>query len=168
MSKRRKTIIAVVLAVVILLGGILGIFVVRKLLAHEKAQQTEISNLKGEVGLLSERFRRSQDYYLFETSWGEGYNWLALGNSLTLIESWGRGICATQPDNDYFGIVKKHLEKEYSDVATFRYNYAVWERASNRSSVYDLIDSFLDPRLDLVTIQLGENAVGLRNSHEIN
>ena len=110
---------------------------------------------------LSERYNRKENYYLYDTYWGDGYNWLALGNSLTLINDWGRGICSTKLDNDYFGLVKKELESRYDEVSTFRYNYAVWERSEERKSEYDLIEEFLDPRLDLVTIQLGENTSDL-------
>ena len=77
---------------------------------------------------------------------------------MTLITSWGRGICSTKPDNDYFNLVKKSLEDKYGEVVAYPYNFAPWERLSNREKAYDLIDSYLSPDLDLVTIQLGENA----------
>ena len=96
---------------------------------HEKTQNSNIVTLAGRaeeqtyvtdslsaaIGALSERVNR-QDKNREPVEWGAGYNWFAIGNSLTLIERFGHGICSTQPDNDYFGIVKAYLETQYDDV----------------------------------------------------
>ena len=119
---------------------------------------------------------------------------MAIGNSLTLITSWGRGICATAPDLDYYGLIVAYLRSSLNssdvtvvthsadnasvnstenstgmgstsiadsvgkaNVIAHRWNFAIWERASDRAAVLDLLDPFLSPQLDLVTIQLGEN-----------
>lgn len=113
----------------------------------------------GEIAELKFRYNKQTNYYLYDIKWGDGYNYLAIGNSLTLIEGdWGRGICSTLPNNDYFGLVKKYLnEHKTGPVTTHRFNYYVWEVAKNRDSVLDLADSYISDKLDLVTIQLGEN-----------
>ena len=87
---------------------------------------------------------------------------MAIGNSLTLITSWGRGICSTKPDNDYFGLIVAYLLNNPTtsinkNVVAHRWNFAIWERSSNRTATLDLLDPFLNTSLDLVTIQLGEN-----------
>ncbi len=126
-------------------------------LTYEADEHTYVINsLTAAVGTLSERINR-QNENREPVEWGSGYNWLALGNSLTLIEGWGRGICSTQPDNDYFGIVKAFLEKQFGDVTANRLHYGVWEQSSYRNAMFDFIDPYLSPELDLVTVQLGEN-----------
>ena len=137
---------------------------------HEKTQNSNIVTLAGRaeeqtyvtdslsaaIGALSERINR-QDKNREPVEWDAGYNWLAIGNSLTLIESFGHGICSTQPDNDYFGLVKAYLETKYDDVTAKRLHYGVWEQSPYRNAMFDYIDPYLSPDLDLVTIQLGEN-----------
>ena len=137
---------------------------------HEKTQNSNIVTLAGRaeeqtyvtdslsaaIGALSERVNR-QDKNREPVEWGAGYNWFAIGNSLTLIERFGHGICSTQPDNDYFGIVKAYLETQYDDVTAKRLHYGVWEQSPYRNAMFDYIDPYLSPDLDLVTIQLGEN-----------
>ena len=141
---------------------------------HEKTQNSNIVTLAGRaeeqtyvtdslsaaIGALSERVNR-QDKNREPVEWGAGYNWFAIGNSLTLIESFGHGICSTQPDNDYFGIVKAYLETKYDDVTAKRLHYGVWEQSPYRNAMFDYIDPYLSPDLDLVTIQLGENVADI-------
>lgn len=53
-------------------------------------------------------------------------------------------------------LVVKYLEKEHdNNVVAYPFNFAMWERASDRSANLTLVDVFLS--IDLVTIQLGEN-----------
>ena len=126
-------------------------------LTYETEDQAHtIKSLSDAVETLSERINRKDDRFE-PVEWGTGYNWFALGNSLTWIESWGRGICSTQPDNDYFGLVKAYLETKYDDVTAKRLHYGVWEQSPCRNAMFDYIDPYLSPDLDLVTIQLGEN-----------
>lgn len=160
--KLKLIVAAIVMVLFAVSGGVLAGF---KLISHEKAQKAAINHLFAMVEELQERQKRTTDYYLYDIKWGkkDEYNYLALGNSLTLIESWGRGICSTQPDNDYFGLVLDYLEdkNEERHVVAHRYNYAVWEKAADRGNVLDLVDVYLDSSLDLVTIQLGENATDI-------
>ncbi len=160
---KKKTLILTVAAAVLLIAaaGILGV----KYLQYERAQNENIQtltqrvlDLSEDLNDLSDAYRRDKEYYRYGHSWGDGYNWLAIGNSITLIETYGRGICSTRPDNDYFGIVKAHLEAKYPEVDVFRVNVVPWEKkSSNRSTRLYLMDPYLSPKLDLVTIQLGEN-----------
>lgn len=129
-------------------------------LRHNRGQSARISRLEGVVEELWERLRRQQEYYNYNIEWtDDGFNFFAMGNSLTLITSWGRGICSTKPDNDYFGLLLDYLKTKTEDVVAHRWNYAIWERAQDRSSVLDLLDPFLSDKLNLVVIQLGENVL---------
>lgn len=179
MINNKKTFILIVM----LLGIV--IFGITKLYSHEKRQSTKIqelqtqlyqltnnqpqlSKIQGQLDEVTERLRRQSHYYLYDIKWGDGFNYLAIGNSLTLIgENWGRGICSTLPDNDYYGLVNNYLKDRISsEVTSNRLNYAQWERANKRDLVLDLLDVYLSKKLDLVTIQLGENASDISSYKE--
>lgn len=97
-------------------------------------------------------------YYNYQTDYEKNaFNYFAIGNSITVIPDLDRGICATKIENDYFNLVTKFLKNKYKKVVAHPYNYAFWERSSNRNSVLNLLDVYLDKNLNLVTIQLGEN-----------
>ena len=141
------------------------------LVMHEKAQNQNIMALvqrvedlsyeaeehENSISALSDRINRDGMNDSETVEWGTGYDWLALGNSLTWIRSWKRGICSTQPDNDYFGIVKSFLEEHFEPVTAKRLHYGSWEQSSYRDALFDYVDPYFSPELDLVTIQLGEN-----------
>ena len=121
-------------------------------------QAQQISELIGKTEYLEEKLSQTTDYYNYDTAYSEdAFNYFAIGNSLTLITSWGRGICSTRPDNDYFHLVGSELESRHGSVVSYAYNFSPWERAADRASTLDLIDGYLSEMLDLVTIQLGEN-----------
>lgn len=104
-------------------------------------------------------------------SWraGSGYDYLAIGNSITMHPRqsyWpdAMGMGATKPQNDYYHIVSSYLNatanymgKSYNSAAL---NYAIWEISyGTRSNVLYILDPYLSEDLELVTIQLGENAI---------
>ena len=137
---------------------VLGLGGAVKLIHHEQAQNRQIQSLQAQQGELAARFKQYTEYYHFQPEYADdACNYLAIGNSLTLIDTWGRGICATQPDGDYVGLVKKHLEEQQGKVVAYRYNFATWERSSDRKGTLNLLDTLLSDKLNLVTIQLGEN-----------
>ena len=162
MNKNKKRILICGISIVLIIGILGGMFSFYKLYRIQKAQAKQLTQLLGQVDYLDERLTQSIEYYDFETEYREDtFNYFAIGNSLTLIKSWGRGICSTQPDNDYFNLVIKSLENKYGEVVAYPYNFSSWERMSNREKAYSLIDSYLSEDLDLVTIQLGENVTDL-------
>lgn len=135
-------------------GGVIGYKVYR----HEKKQEQEYAELMGQVGFLRDKLEQTTEYYNFQPDYRDDtYNYLAIGNSLTLIGSWGRGICATESDGDYFGRVKKYLQEQHGETVGYRYNFSTWELMSARENAYPLLDKLLSEKLTLVTIQLGEN-----------
>lgn len=130
-----------------------------KVYHHEKKQESQIREISSRTEYLEGRLNQVQNYYDFQPEYrDDAYNYLAIGNSLTLITNWGKGICATKPDNDYYGLVNQYLNQKRGDVVSYRYNFAPWETATNRASRLDLLNVLLSDKLDLVTIQLGENA----------
>lgn len=100
---------------------------------------------------------------------GSGYDYLAIGNSITMHPRqsyWpdAMGMGATTQQNDYYHQVSSTLAasctaggKAYNSAA---FNYAIWEiHYGKRAEVLYLLDPYLSPELELVTIQLGENAI---------
>lgn len=163
MTDRRRNIILLFILCALLLGC--GAWLGIKLIRHEHRQSQQIAQqsvqivqLIGKTDYLEEKLRQTTDYYNFDTAYSEdAFNYFAIGNSLTMITSWGRGICSTRPDNDYVHLVSAELESRHGNVVSYAYNFSPWERAADRDSTLDLIDVYLDEKLDLVTIQLGEN-----------
>ena len=98
-----------------------------------------------------------------------GYDYLAIGNSITMHPRqsyWpdAMGMGATLPQNDYYHLVSASLAaacaaqgRAYNSAA---FNYAIWEiNYGKRAEVLYLLDPYLSAELELVTIQLGENAI---------
>lgn len=122
----------------------------------------EIQSLTAEIQYLDQRMTQSLDYYEYDFEYSEnGINYLAIGNSLTLISSWSRGICSTKPDNDYFHLVVSKLEEQFGNVTAYPYNFSTWERLDNKEKAYSLLECCLSEKLDIISIQLGENLANI-------
>ena len=133
-----------------------------KLYKRFNSQANQISDMRGQIEYLDAKLTQTTDYYNFQTEYSDNtYNYFAIGNSLTLITSWGRGICSSEPDNDYFHLVLKKLEAKHGNVVAYPYNFSTWEHLRVRDKAFNLIDPFLSNKLNLVTIQLGENSTDL-------
>ena len=162
-SKRFYGIITLAVLLCLLGGGY-------KVYRHEQSQNAQLrqlQSLEGRTDYLEQRLQQVTEYYNVQPEYrDDAYNYLAIGNSLTLITSWGRGICATQPDGDYFGRVKQQLATEHGDAVAYRINYASWECMQDRSKALDLLDILLSDKLNLVTIQLGENVTDTSHFEE--
>ena len=95
----------------------------------------------------------------------DAYNYFAIGNSITthpLSDYWWSesGMAASRIENDYVHLVSSYLEEMYGECVSYAYCYLTWEvQGYDRSESYSLIDPFLSEKLDLVTIQMGENIV---------
>lgn len=89
-----------------------GFLLGNKFIRHEERQnnlinelQTQNNELKNELlsqrEYFDEKINQSVNYFEYDAHYSEDtYNYFAIGNSLTLIKSWGRGICSTRLDND--------------------------------------------------------------------
>lgn len=157
--KKKKIIGILVIVFILFIGMFCGCYVINKLENKFTNYDNQINSLASKTDYLEQKLNQSLDYYEYNTEYkDDAYNYFAIGNSLTLITSeWGRGICSTQPDNDYFHLVTKALESKYGEVVAYPYNFAMWELADNRDSVLDVLDIYLNEKLNLVSIQLGEN-----------
>ena len=128
-----------------------------KFYKHEKVQQDRIASLEGKVSLLLAASNKSS------IEWNSAnYNYLAIGNSITihpLNEYWWNecGMAATTAENDYVHLVASSLDAKF-----YAYNFSTWElMGHDRGETLSLLDGLLSEKLDLVTIQLSENATDL-------
>ena len=92
------------------------------------------------------------------------FRYLAIGNSITrhpVCDIWWNeiGMAASTADYDYFHIVTRYLNEAYGDVEAKAVNFVEWETAKqDRASTYGVIEPELSEDLDLITVQLSENA----------
>lgn len=98
----------------------------------------------------------------------DGFDYLAIGNSITQHPItdfwWGEwGMAAGIEDNDYYHLVAKGLQRRCEEeINTAAYNYYIWEtQAHDRTETYEFLDKWLTAGIDLVTVQLSENASDL-------
>lgn len=111
-----------------------------------KFLENEIAELKGNVS-----------YY------GD-FNYLAIGNSITWHNKcdywWNEcGMAASTADNDYYHRVVQHLSDKKGVVSSYVMNFATWELQSyDRAETLSMLDKYLSTSLNLITIQLSENA----------
>lgn len=177
--KNMKKFWAFVVAVVVVIASI-------GFIRHERRQSSEIIRLREEVRFLSEEIlslnattevifaktKSNSDAETFRQNCkkyvtGGGYNYLAIGNSITLHEIddywWSLcGMAASELSKDYFHLVTEELMKHNSLVNSYAYGSSVWETmAHDRAEALSLIDPYLNEHINLITIQLGENAIDL-------
>lgn len=104
----------------------------------------------------------TEDLYDSET-----FNYLAIGNSITshrICSYWWNeiGMAATRADRDYVHIVTKYLEETYGKVTRQVCKFLIWEtQNTDRSQTFNMLTEYLSPELDLITLQLSENAKDL-------
>ncbi len=125
--------------------------------------QVTISNLQSKIKLFTE----------CDVEWNkEGYNYLAIGNSVTVHNTtsyWYNevGMAASDEEHDYFHIVLNYLKSIKHGAMGVPYNFSIWETLSHdRDETLQYLDHYLSPLLNLVTVQLGENAYDLTTYQE--
>lgn len=158
-KKCRYVICGTILLCIFVLVGLIGY----RFLLHEKVQNNRISALEGEISFLK------AEESLPSMEWDDdNFNYLAIGNSITLHDKtsywWNEcGMAATTLENDYVHQLSQLLKEQVQDnVVPFAYNFYAWEVQSNdRNETLSLMDGLLSDKIDLVTIQLSENAVDL-------
>ncbi len=158
---KSKNLTKTVLAVVLVAAGVFALF---KICQYERRQNERIDSLAEEVKLLTHKLNGLTG----GVEWPEGcYNYLAVGNSITLHEItsfwWDvRGMAASETEKDYFHLVSSGLEKRFGKVFAVPYNFATWEvQAHDRDETLVSLDKYLSPKIDLITVQLAENASNL-------
>ena len=92
------------------------------------------------------------------------FHYLAIGNSITrhpVCEYWWNesGMAASTAENDYFHLVTAYLRERFDAVTAQAVNFVEWEVSEkDRAATYAVIDPYLTDDLDLITLQLSENA----------
>lgn len=157
--KRIKAVVVIVAFIVFLLfSGILGY----KFIQNEISQNKKISELQNDIVFLKTELKEQNNSTRVNYS-DTAFNYVAIGNSITkhvISDYWWNeiGMAATSQDKDYVHLISSYLEDLHGEVCMNAVNFSVWEmQATDRAETYQLIDHYLDKRLDLVTIQLSEN-----------
>lgn len=167
MSNKKKTGILVGCIVIILCVSCLGIYLGVRFYKHEMYQQDMIRNLQLLLSQQEARITMLENKISEKPiEWGEdSFNYLAIGNSITkhgLASYWwddDRGMASSKDDADYVHLVSEYLKENNSNVVTHSYNFLSWEvNAADRAEFLELLDTYLSVKIDLITIQLGENA----------
>ncbi|MCR5743410.1 MAG: hypothetical protein K6F92_06805 [Lachnospiraceae bacterium] len=93
------------------------------------------------------------------------FTYIAIGNSITKhpeCDYWWdaeRGMAASTTDKDYFHQVAAYLDSIHGNVNCVSANFVEWEvNYTDRAEFYFVIDQYLTSEVDLITLQLGENA----------
>lgn len=156
--KRKKVIVAMISFIIVLSMGVLGY----KFIQNEISQNKKISELQNDILFLKTELKEQNDSTRVNYS-DTAFNYVAIGNSITkhvINDYWWNeiGMAATSQDKDYVHLISSYLEDLHGEVCMNAVNFSVWEmQATDRAETYQILDYYLDERLDLVTIQLGEN-----------
>jgi len=122
-----------------------------------KSIDDDIKSIKNELNAIKKMIGYNKEY-------NGDYNYLAIGNSITLhpiVSYWWTecGMAATRKENDYYHKVCDYLTSKKGTLGTYVVNYSDWEtQYYDRAETYTIIDRYLSDKLNLVTIQLSENA----------
>lgn len=156
MRKKIINVFCVFFVMCLCLVGIIGY-------KHEKKQDSLIESLYTEINFLKNQTDIGSKYY-YEPN---NYNYLAIGNSITwhgICDYWWayRGMAASTTDKDYYHRVLSYIENNIGTSSSYVTNFNVWESLSHdRAETLVALDPYLDAKIDLVTVQLGENVSDL-------
>lgn len=134
------------------------------LIKHEKMQDSQLALLQNKISEIEKRTSDDTPASLFVSRVNDGFDYLAIGNSITIhgiTDYWWAedGMAASKPEYDYYHRIVEQIGK---DMNTGVYNYSVWEvQANDRAETYELLDKWLTDGIDLITVQLSENASNL-------
>ena len=178
--KKTSKIILCAAAVLVLAGAALAAVRVYR---HEKEQNEALRELSERVTALQEEKQAEAEAVSGEKVSGlesrvtrlevqadcaeADYCWFAIGNSITVHapnEVWWNedGMAASEAGKDYVHLTEAYLRETQGKTAVYPLYFYEWEaETENRGEKLGLLDPYLDPRLRLVTIQLGENAEDL-------
>lgn len=155
MSRKFLMILVAIIAMIAMFEVVIDVALVRE-------QNEKIDSLQDTIRDLNRRITMLEHEGEIVYS-DTGFNYLAIGNSITVhgvCDYWWDeiGMAATKKENDYVHLIEAHLNKKYDDVWMYSTNYSVWEmQGTDRAETFTMIDPYLSSKLDLITIQLGEN-----------
>lgn len=145
-----------------LIVAVLGIALGYKFINHELRQNQALTKLQAEVSLLSAKVNNINSQNI---KWPDGqFKYLAIGNSLTLHAKtsfwWNEnGMAASDKNHDYFHLVVDYLNTNNGPVYAVPTNFAAWEvQTHDRDETLMFLEPYLNKEIDLITIQVAENA----------
>ncbi len=169
-------IVEIVIAALVIVS-IISCLIVQKQLINQKKQLSEIEKKLGELDAIEnelsalknavETIEAPDNDEKNNENTKTTYKYFAIGNSITWhckCSYWWNevGMAASSKETDFVALVTKELEKRYDNVESEALNFAIWEtQAHDRAQTYATLDPHLKNDLDLVTIQLSENASDL-------
>lgn len=179
--KKPMKIILCVLAVLVLAAAALAAV---RIIRHEKDQNEALRELAEQMIVLQEERQAAEAGSASEANISElkdrltrlevragyadaDYRYFAIGNSITVHapnEVWwdNAGMAASSADRDFVHLVDAFLSETCGKTACYPFYFYTWETSpGHRGETLSLLDPYLDPGLQLVTIQLGENAEDL-------
>lgn len=131
-----------------------------RMIKHEKVQDQMIASLNEKINAI----RSTEKKIIWDDS---DYNYLAIGNSITkhaLASYWWNeiGMAASDADHDYYHLVVRYLLEHKKKTHSEAFSFIIWEQQSlDREETLTLLEPYLSDGLDLITIQLGENALSI-------
>ncbi len=160
---KNKRIRIIIISILILV--IAPIYTIRSQADEIESKQQEIANLEQQIADLTARLNELKGIGNANYE-DDSFNYLAIGNSVTGHREcaywWneGVGMAASDASKDYVSQLVASLEQAKGQVAYSKFYDSSWELNSlDRAQTLKLLDSYLDPRLNLITIQWGENCV---------
>ncbi len=180
MKKSLKIILCALAALALAAAALAAVRIIR----HEKDQNEALRDLAEQVITLQEERQAAEAESASEENISElkdrltrlevragyadaDYRYFAIGNSITVHapnEVWwdNAGMAASSADRDFVHLVDAFLSETYGKTACYPFYFYTWEISpGQRAETLSLLDPYLDPDLQLVTIQLGENAEDL-------
>lgn len=163
--KKSKSIIFILGGVITLLSILFCSFVLYKVYNHEQRQSQDIATLRGQLSKLGAQVELLDKQCKVKLSFADdSFNYLCIGNSISkhpITDFWWNenGMAASTLDKDYYHRVVDYLKQKHEKVNAEVVNLAVWEvQSHDRGETLDFFKPYLSDKLDLVSIQLGENA----------
>ena len=163
--KKSKSIIFILGEVITLLSILFCSFVLYKVYTHEQRQNQDIATLRDNISKLGAQVELLERQGRVNLSFADdSFNYLCIGNSISkhpITDGWWNenGMAASTLDKDYYHLVVDYLKQKHEKVNSEVVNLYVWEvQSHDRAETLMFFKPYLSDNLDLVTIQLGENA----------
>ena len=136
-----------------------------KVYNYEQRQNQDIATLRGQVSKLGAQIELLERQGKVKLSFADdSFNYLCIGNSISkhpITDFWWNenGMAASTLGKDYYHRVVDYLKQKHKKVNSEVVNLSVWEvQSHDRAETLMFFKPYLSDNLDLVTIQLGENA----------
>lgn len=162
---RRKTPILILVLIAVVCVVIVGCLTVNILTLNRLQKMNDYLTEQNEkLEEKAEAVQEEYDEYRLREETDTSFDYLAIGNSITKHPVyggywWGEwGMAATSEEMDYYHRVKEKIDQVYMENSCQALNYTVWEDPFyERRNSLTYLDGVLNDKLDVVSVQLGEN-----------